>query len=287
MVRILGEVNVSEAVNGRGVSGIITWDSGSEVCVEITGNAGYGAQAYWRITGTNSAGDYGTHYISTTSDSYRTFEAENGHKYAFQAVWGDEGGVSDGDIFTVNFSSDSGGDDSGGDIETSPPDAFTLNVTQGEGTTVTIVRTWSVWSENVCKYDETTGELMYGANSGLMYENGELYDSVIYYGDNFEIMVKAASGYDLDYYKLDANTVEFSSSNLTFADESGQVISDNVYTLSTDGNVSISTTATFVPAIQIEDGSSWDAYTAYIDNGSGWDVYVMHIDNGSGWTVCG
>lgn len=109
----MGYVHVSQAVNNRGIEADITWDTSPEVTVEITGNAGYGAQAQWRINGTNSGGDYGTYYINTTDAQSATFEAKNGHKYAFQAVWGS---VSNGDIFTVNFDDyDDGEDDSDGD----------------------------------------------------------------------------------------------------------------------------------------------------------------------------
>lgn len=49
----MGIVNVSEGINSRGVAATITWDTGPTVTVKITGNAGYGAQAGWRIRGKN------------------------------------------------------------------------------------------------------------------------------------------------------------------------------------------------------------------------------------------
>lgn len=101
----IGSVNVSQAINGRGVSAKISWGTGPTVTVEITGNAGYGAQAQWRIRGANPDT---AEYIPNTDAQKKTFEAKDGNSYAFQAVWGSR---SNGAIFTVKFdnSGDSGG----------------------------------------------------------------------------------------------------------------------------------------------------------------------------------
>ena len=96
---------MSQAINGRGVSAKISWGTGPTVTVEITGNAGYGAQAQWRIRGANPDT---AEYIPNTDAQKKTFEAKDGNSYAFQAVWGSR---SLGAIFTVKFdnSGDSGG----------------------------------------------------------------------------------------------------------------------------------------------------------------------------------
>lgn len=108
--------SLSQAINGRGISADVYYDTGPTVTIKITGNAGYGARAWWRVTGTNSGGDYSTHYVPQTDADSATFEGEDGHTYAFQAIWGSPG-ISNGDFFTVNFDSggDSGGDDGGDD----------------------------------------------------------------------------------------------------------------------------------------------------------------------------
>lgn len=122
--------SLSEAVNGRGVSAEVYYDTGPTVTIKITGNAGYGLRAFWRVTGTKSAGDYTTHYIPQTNADSGSFVAENGHSYAFQAVWGEYNGVSNGDIFTVNFNSggsSGGGSDGDDDLE----EIYTVTLDKG------------------------------------------------------------------------------------------------------------------------------------------------------------
>lgn len=102
---------LNQAINSRGVTAEIYYDTGPEVRIEITGNAGYGAQAGWRVRGRASDGD-NTYYVE--GDQYTTsgsFEAIDGKTYMFQAVWGS---ASDGVDFTVNFDSNNEEEDSGG-----------------------------------------------------------------------------------------------------------------------------------------------------------------------------
>lgn len=96
---------LNQAVNNRGVTAEIYYDDGPEVSIKITGNAGYGAQAGWRVRGRASDGD-NTYYVE--GDQYTTsgsFEAIDGKTYMFQAVWGS---ASNGVGFTVNFNSSDG-----------------------------------------------------------------------------------------------------------------------------------------------------------------------------------
>lgn len=265
----MGSVNVSQAVNGRGVSATITWDTGPTVTVTITGNAGYGSRAYWRVTGTNSGGDYSTHYIPQTNNDSGTFDAENGHSYAFQAIWGSENGISNGDVFTVNF--DSGGGDPGGGDDTHT--SVTLHVNEGEGSKVTVIRTWSNNSNN---YYSNTG--------GVMYKDGVMHDNTIWFdGDFFEIAVEAEDGYELDYYSLNGNTVPFSADNLYY-ESAGEIISDSRYRLAIDADLTITTTATPISTVRIYNDTSkeWVRYTAFIYNkDSGWNRYTPFVYNGS------
>lgn len=107
-VRYIGFADVSQAINSRGVSARITWGVGPTVTVEITGNAGYGEQAHWRIRGVNPDT---SEYIKDTNDQRRTFNAEDGKSYAFQAVWGSR---SNGAVFTVKFDNSGDSGSSGG-----------------------------------------------------------------------------------------------------------------------------------------------------------------------------
>lgn len=105
--------NVSQSAGGRGVSAKITWDTGPEVYVTITDNAGYDGRAEWRIRGQNpDATQYCPEYGHSTNEEEVVFCAENGKTYMFQAVWNNV--TSNGAPFTINFDG-SGGDDSGDD----------------------------------------------------------------------------------------------------------------------------------------------------------------------------
>lgn len=143
--------SVSQAVNGRGVSANIYYDTGPTVTVVITGNAGYGARAYWRVTGTNSQGDYHIHYISETSNDSGSFQAEDGHTYAFQAIWGEYNGVSNGALFTVNF--DSSGGSGGDDWEDDDwQETYTITLSKGGYTWdefPSVTKHYGYWNETI------------------------------------------------------------------------------------------------------------------------------------------
>ena len=144
----MGSVSVSQAVGGRGVEATISWSTGPTVTVKITGTAGYGAQAHWRIRG---QGSDTTHYIADTDASTGTFEAVDGKSYAFQAIWGS---VSDGAVFTVNFDK---------------PRTFTI--VQGTGASVTCSRsngstvydgdTFTVTANTVTGYNQNLSNMSF------------------------------------------------------------------------------------------------------------------------------
>ena len=139
----MGSVSVSQSVSSRGVDATISWGTGPEVTVEITGSAGCGERAQWRIRGKNPDT---TIYIGPTDSDTGTFDAEDGTSYAFQAVWGS---VSDGQVFTVNFDK-----------------PRTLTIVEGTGASVTCSRsngstvydgdTFTVTANTVTGYNTTT-----------------------------------------------------------------------------------------------------------------------------------
>lgn len=210
---------LSQAINGRGVTAEIYYDEGPEVEVKIIGNAGYGAQSHWRITGTKSAGDYDTHYIEQTDATSGSFEAENGHKYALQAVWGNPG-ISNGAFFTVNFDDDSGGDSGGGGGVGNTYN--TLYVNQGEGTELHVRRNWP--TSRTCWEDLYTGEQIYW--------DGE---------DTFYFESNALEGYNLDYYSFNGKQLGYMLDNFYYYQSDGTY---DYYQLQSNRNASVTSTAT-------------------------------------------
>lgn len=156
----MGYYHASQIINSRGVEADITWGSGPTVTVKITGNAGYGARAHWRIRGTGSDT---TRYINDTDADSGTFEAVDGESYAFQAIWGS---VSDGDVFTVNFDSSSGGgsggdggidwgDDDDGSGSSEGSDTCSVYAS-GSGASLTATVSWSSGPEVTVVVNSTT-----------------------------------------------------------------------------------------------------------------------------------
>ena len=118
---------LSQAINSRGVTAEIYYDTGPTVTVKIIGNAGYGAQAGWRVRGRASEGD-NTYYLECDQDTTEgSFSAINGKTYMFQAVWGS---ASNGVAFTVDFDSSSGGD-SGGDDGWEEEELYIVTLSEG------------------------------------------------------------------------------------------------------------------------------------------------------------
>lgn len=200
----MGSVNVSEAINSRGVSATISWDSSFTVTVEITGNAGYGAQAGWRIRGKNP-----DTRVYCEGDQYTTegsFEAEEGKTYYFQAVWGS---VSNGEAFTVEADDEDDGGDSGGSSGGGGTTTYDLGIKQVEGVTVKVYKSVSG------KFKDMTSSLSQSYQGGVLW-----YTLKISWGDVFKFEFNVENGYTLEskgingltYYSSD-NTYEFYGSS--------------------------------------------------------------------------
>lgn len=239
------------SVTQNGVTAWLTLD-GSTVTVSVS------SMSYsWRINGTNSGGDHGTYYIEENRNAEDSFEAEDGHKYAFQVASG--GRWSDGAIFTVTFD-DSGGDDSGGDDSgggDSGDIANTLHIEDNGVTIITVTRTWSDAG--------STGVLSDG-------------DTVYYPNDRFTITAEPKDGYEIDYYD---NEEPFYTENLTRYESS----SGYKYQPTSNGDIYVTATATPIATARIYDASSgWIRYAPYIyDSSSGWIRYTPYVYSGTGW----
>lgn len=263
----MGSVNVSQAVGGRGVSATISWTTGPEVTVKITGNAGYGARAYWRIRG---QGSDETRYINDTDADSGTFNAEDGKSYAFQAVWGS---VSDGDIFTVNFDSSGSG---GGSVVTPPEEEyFYLWVKAEDNVTVSVERT-GIYLDEYLNQGNYIGELVDWFEETD--EQGRWYGHRVWRYDYLIINIEAADGYTIEHSEINGLEWDESAEQWCFNPD---LLDDPV------SDAWIWATAKAMGLIYIDNGTTLEPYQVYIDNGTGWEQHIPHIDNGSSWDMCG
>lgn len=121
--------------------------------------------------------------------------------------------------------------------------AYTLSVSAGEGTKITVNRTASSFA--------STGYLSNGA--------------VIYYGDKLTISFEALSGFELESHKV--NNSDFTSGN--------------VHTVS--AAVAIVATAKRLGLIYIHNGTSFTGLELYIHNGTSFVQLAPYIHNGTSW----
>lgn len=211
----MGSVNLSQVTYGYTyVYVTASWDESPTVTIEVTGidnKDNYGVT--WRIRG---RGSDTTVYLTDTSGQTgitRTFNAPDGVRdFAFQvydreAGSDGNGSYTNGDFFTVEFSDDdssSDGDDddsgSGGSSSSSSGINY-IHINQGEGTKVTVERTWSD----------------YGPYTNSTYGQVFLYDGdpIYYPADRFVITAEALSGYEIDNYTFNGAAVPFELSNFT------------------------------------------------------------------------
>lgn len=228
----MGSASPSVYASGSGkyVYATVTWDEGPEVKVNVNSNGS------WRLV---KRGDSSKVYLSCSyaNSSYSdTFDATDGGEYIFQVYctaeeqyYNDSFGTSG---FTVDFggddSGDSGddGDDSGGsgsDSGGSSSTPYTLTIEEGEGTVITVERTWS---DHGPYTSEKYGQIF--LSSG---------DSVYYDADRFDITAEALEGYELDSYYFNGQELGFALSNFTTS-------SSGKFKLAAAANASVSSTAT-------------------------------------------
>ena len=236
----MGSVNVSQAINSRGVSATISWDSSFWATVTITGNAGYGAQAGWKIRGKNP--DTTTYCSGDQNDQSGSFQAEEGKTYYFQAVWGS---VSNGTPFTVEADDDDDGDSggsSGGGTTT-----YYLKIKQVEGVTVKVYKSLSG------RYSDVTNSF------SESYQGGVLWRSLqVSWGDVFRFDFIVENGYTLESKGI---------SGMTYYD------SDNNYEFYGSSNPQIVPVVTKNPVSEVPNLpgiSTTGKVYAFIDNGSEW-----------------
>ena len=126
--------------------------------------------------------------------------------------------------------------------------SFTLSISAGTGSTITVNRTSSP------KKGASTGNLSDGAT--------------VYYSDVLKITTAASAGYEIATQTV--NDIAFTSGD----------------THTVTANVTIVTLTNTLGLVYIDNGTTLEAYLIYIDNGSSWDQHIPYIDNGSGWDMC-
>lgn len=126
------------------------------------------------------------------------------------------------------------------------PQAHTLSISAGSGSTITVNRTSSP--------SVSTGALKHGAT--------------VYDGDVLKITTSAVLPYEI----------------VTQTVNGSAFTSGGTHTVSK--NVSVITTTKMLGLVRIDNGSAFETYLVYIDNGTGWDMYIPYIDNGSSWDLC-
>lgn len=256
----MGSANPSVYASGSGASlyATVTWGAGPEVTVNVSSTAS------WKMVPRGSSGHSGILSSAYATDSYsNTFIATDGDQYVFQVYDAVEGTYYNQDFatsgFTVDFSDDSGGGESGGGEDTSAS-AHTLHINQGEGTIIKVQRTWSDFG--------ATGYLSDG-------------DTVYYPADRFQITAEPLEGYEIDYYDSDdGEHLPFMMDNLT------KPYDGEPYQLLYAADATISATATPIATVHIynQDDSSWGKYALYVySNDSGWNRYAPFVYNGSSW----
>lgn len=200
----MGSVSLSQSVNSRGVTATISWNSSFKVTVTVTGNAGYGAQAGWRIRGKNP--DTTIYCQGDQNTTTGSFQATEGKSYYFQAVWGS---VSNGAAFTVEADDEDDGGDSGGSSGGGDTTTYDLGIKQVEGVTVKVYKSVSG------KFKDMTSSLSQSYQGGVLW-----YTLKISWGDVFKFEFNVENGYTLEskgingltYYSSD-NTYEFYGSS--------------------------------------------------------------------------
>lgn len=265
----MGSASVSQGNAGWTVSADITWDEGPEVTVEITYNSmGSG----WRIRGKNPDT---TVYLEGSGSTWSgTFDAEDGTTYYFQAVDKSSGDFTAGDAFTVDFGGDdSGGDDSGDSGDDSGGGGTTvvpniLHIIQGEGTKITVERTWSDYGDYT---NSTIGQVF--LNDG---------DTIYYPADRFVITAEALPGYEIDYYDF-IDDSSLSTIQLPFYLENLGMSGSGRYKQISSADVTVGATATITSTVHIHDGTNFNPYLCCIYNGSTWDTYTPYIHDGTDW----
>ncbi len=275
----MGSINVSQAAGGRGVSATISWTTGPTVTVKITGNAGYGAQAHWRIRGVNPDT---THYISDTDASTGTFEAVDGTSYAFQAIWGS---ASDGEIFTVNF-------DKPRTLTISEGDGASVTCSISNGSTVYDGDTFTVTANTVTGYNKTTftvsGATLVSGNTYQVTGNVTItasatvksYTLTLDAGDNSTITVKRTNS------PLGGATTGNLSNNATIYYNDVLKIS---FVASTGYNIATSTvngssftsgnTYTVSGAVLVESTATVKSYTLSLNPDTGTEILVYRTSS--------
>lgn len=309
----MGSVSVSQAINYRGVSATISWDSGPEVTVEITGNAGYGERAYWRIRGKNPdttqyypPADYGRE----TDEEYATFNAVDGVTYMFQAVWG---GTSAGAAFTVNF--DSGGGGGGGGDFPDIPDVYAIRYDANGGTGAPSTHfkiegevTDLSWVEPI--KDDEPGDpyiVTLDANGGESSVKSLNADRIKYFIFGYWNTKPDGSGttyHPGGSYSHDAPLTLYAiylEDTVTKGVELPAAVRNGYEFLgwSTDQNAISGITGTYYPnentkfyaiwkangLLYIYDGDKFSAYQVFIYDGISWDLYCPYVYD-SGWSLC-
>lgn len=161
--------------------------------------------------------------------------------------------INDGSSATINTTGDSGGDSGGGNWETDGK--CTLHINEGNGTKITVQRTWSDFGD-------------YG---NVYLSDG---DAIYYPADRFQITAEALPGYKIDYYTSDdGEYLPFIMDNLTKPDDG------EPYQLSRNLDATVSSTATVDTGVRIDGDTK---YRCCIDT-----EHVVYPENISQCSIIG
>lgn len=222
------------------------YDEGPTVYIEILGINSPNSE--WRISGRHSLGDTEIYLYGQGLGTF-SFDSSDKKSYVLQIQnWNNDwvnstnmyGEPQENSIINVDFENGGNGGDSG-DGSWEEAGKNKLHINEGNGTKITVLRTWTDYYGGV-------GALQDGAD-------------IWYPADRFQITAEALPGYKIDYYTSDdGEYLPFIVDNLT------KPYAGEPYQLSSNSDVTVSTTATRSTNIRIDDGSTFDnKYWCYID----------------------
>lgn len=281
------------SVTVNGVTATISL-SGSTVTVKVSSTS-----LYWRVRGQNPDTK---HYITETRNSSASFTATDGKNYVFQVCTssGSWTGGTNG-LFTVEFD-------------------FTLSISQGTGTTITVKRGSTTLSNGATLQKGDSLSITISAKTGYdissrSHSNGTytVSGNVSVYATatvkSFSLSISAGTGSSITVNRTSSPKQGATTGNLsngatiyysdvlkiTFSASTGYEIGTHTVNGSdfTSGSthtvtaaVKVVSTANILGLVYIDNGVSFEAYLVYIDNGTSWDQYIPYCDNGISWDMC-
>lgn len=209
-------------------------------------------------------------------------------------------------------------------VSKASPKAFSLSISAGTGSTITVKRNGTVLSNGSTIYYDEALSITFGASAeydlgahtvnGVEFSSGDIYvvtgntsvvstaslkvyKLTIVSGTGFTVTVKRTASSQGSTGNLTNGAILYSGDKLTVTYTASSGYQVKTATLNgvdiasgashtVGGDVTVIIASTLMGVVYIDDGSGFVAYQIYIDNGSGWDMYAAYIDNGSSWDMC-